>query len=478
MNKILNLPIFKVISQVASSYNVPVYVVGGFVRDALLKRESGQNDIDIVVVGNGIDMAKKIANKINPATKVKIFRNFGTAMFRYQDFDIEFVGARKESYNKNSRKPMVEDGTLEDDQKRRDFTINAMAICLNEDDYGKFIDPFNGTQDLNNKIIRTPRKPDQTFSDDPLRMMRAIRFATQLEFSIEEQTLNAIQKNHDRMAIVSKERILTELNKIILSETPSFGFLLLEQTGLLSDVFPELQQLRGVENVEGKEHKDNFFHTLQVLDNISKSHGDLWLRWAAIMHDIGKPKTKKFVQGQGWTFHGHDYLGAKMVPDIFRKMKLPLNEKMKFVQKMVALHLRPISIAQKEVTDSAVRRLLYDAGEDIEDLMKLCEADITSKNAAKVKRYLKNFKTVRLKMKKLEEKDAVRIFQPPVSGKEIMEAFGLKPSKPVGVIKTAIKEAILDGIIANNHKEAYQYMLKTGKEMGLTPKTTDPATEK
>jgi len=474
MNKFIDLPVFQIISDVAEQYKVPAFVVGGFVRDSVLGRKSKNTDIDIVVVGNGIDMAKRVAHKIKSGTKVTIFRNFGTAMFKFQGYDIEFVGARKESYRKNSRKPIVENGSLKDDQERRDFTINALAICLNKNNFGEFVDPFNGIQDLKNKIIKTPTDPERTFSDDPLRMLRAIRFATQLNFEIEENTKAAITRNHDRMAIVSKERITGELNKIILCPEPSKGFILLEETKLLGDIFSVLVALKGVENIEGKEHKDNFLHTLQVLDNVSQQTDDLWLKWAALMHDIGKPKTKKFLPDQGWTFHGHDHVGAKMVPEIFRKMKLPLNNKMKFVQKMVALHLRPIAMVQEEVTDSAIRRLLYDAGEDIEALMMLCEADITSKNALKVKRYLKNFQKVRSKMKKLEEKDAIRNFQPPVSGDEIIQTFQLKPSKTVGLIKSSIKEAILEGVIGNNHKEAFEYMIKIGKEMGLTPSSKDP----
>ena len=467
MRNSLNIPIFRVISDVATQNNVPAYVVGGFVRDTLLNRISDDPDIDIVVIGSGIEMARKVAKSIHPDIKVTIFKNFGTAMFRYKGHDVEFVGARKESYRKNSRKPIVENGTLEDDQKRRDFTINAMAISLNKDSYGSFIDPFNGLYDLKHRVIRTPLDPDRTFSDDPLRMLRAIRFATQLSFLVEKETFDSIVKNHERIKIVSKERIITELQKIILSEKPSIGFHLLDKSGLLSIVFPALYTLKGVETIDGKQHKDNFYHTIKVLDNISRKTGNLWLRWAAILHDVAKPKTKKFIPDQGWTFHGHDFLGAKMIPDIFKEMKLPLNDKMKYVQKLVLLHLRPISLIQKEVTDSAVRRLLFDAGDDIDDLMTLCEADITSKNEIKTKKYLQNFIRVRDKMKKLEEKDAIRNFQPPISGEEIIKTFKIQPSRKVGIIKEAIKDAILDGIIGNNHDEAFSYMIKKGEELGL-----------
>ena len=466
----LTNPIFKIISEISAQEEIPAYVVGGYVRDLFLDRSKEEQDIDVVVVGNGIEMARKVAKAAKPKTKVSVFKNFGTAMFRYGTNEIEFVGARKESYRKSSRKPLVEDGSLEDDQKRRDFTINAMAISLNKDSYGSFIDPFNGISDLENKIIRTPLDPDQTFSDDPLRMIRAVRFAAQLNFTIEEETLNAIERNYERIKIVSQERIITELQKIILSDKPSKGFILLEQTHLLEIIFPELQSMKGVDSIDGKQHKDNFYHTLMVLDNISLKTNNIWLRWAAILHDIGKPSTKKYIPELGWTFHGHDFIGSKMVPGIFRRMKLPLSDSMKYVQKIVLLHLRPIALAEDVVSDSAIRRLLFDAGEAIEDLMTLSEADITSKNEKKIKTYLKNFRKVRQKLKTIEEKDAVKNFQPPISGDDIIKTFNINPSREVGLIKTAIKEAILDGIIGNNYEEAYEFMLQKGKDLGLTRK--------
>lgn len=469
MKKCLNNPIFRIISEVVTNEEVETYVIGGYVRDFLLNRMSSDRDIDIVVVGSGVDIAKKIAKKINPKIKVTIFKNFGTAMFRYKNHEIDFVGARKESYRQDSRKPFVENGTLEDDQKRRDLTINAMAISLNGESYGKFIDPFNGLDDLMDKTIRTPLKPEKTFSDDPLRMMRAIRFATQLKFRIAKETLQAISKNKERIKIVSPERIIMELNKIVLSNVPSIGFTLLDKTGLLSIILPELNNLKGVEEMSGKQHKDNFYHTLRVLNNVSRKSDDLWLRWAAILHDIAKPRTKKFDADTGWTFHGHDFQGAKMVSEIFKRLRLPLNHRIRFVKKLVRLHLRPISLIHEKVTDSALRRLLFDAGDDIDDLMILCKADITSKNEVRVKKYLKNFKIVEEKLKEIEKKDAIRNFQPPVPGDLIMETFGLKPCKEVGIIKNAIKEAILDGKIPNKHEPAYLFMLKKGKEMGLEP---------
>ncbi len=470
MNICLNDIIFEILSEVVTAENVKAFVIGGWVRDCLLSREHPEKDIDIVVIGNGIETARKTARRIDPEIKVSIFKNFGTAMFRWNDYDIEFVGARKESYKRGSRKPVVQGGTLEDDQKRRDFTINALAISLNKETYGEFLDPFGGRDDLQKKIIRTPLDPARTFSDDPLRMMRAIRFATQLNFTIEKNTLNSISENAERIRIVSPERIVNELNKIIMCNHPSTGFILLEKSGLLGIIFPELDNLKGVDRKEGMAHKDNFHHSVKVLDNIARSTDNQWLRWAALLHDIAKPVTKKYSPESGWTFHGHEYIGSKMVPDIFRKLKLPLNEKMKYVQKLVDLHLRPIALSQDEVTDSAMRRLLFEAGDDIDDLMLLCEADITSKNEAKKTRHLENFKYVREKLREIEEKDALRNFQPPVDGSEIIRTFGIKPGKEVGIIKNAIREAILDGIIPNEKKAARKIMLKKGKEIGLTPR--------
>jgi poly(A) polymerase len=463
----LEHPIFRIVGETAVETGTEVYVIGGFVRDLLLKRSS--KDIDFVVLGNGIMLAEAVTGKLEGVHKVSVFRNFGTAMIHFGDMQIEFVGARKESYNFNSRKPVVASGSLTDDQNRRDFTINAMAISLNKDNYGELIDPFGGIEDLKSKTIRTPLDPEMTFSDDPLRMMRAIRFATQLNFSVLPQTLDAIAQNRDRIKIISAERISEELNKIILSDKPSTGFKLLEMTGLLSNIFPQLVALKGIENIEGKAHKDNFYHTLEVLDKISHKTDNLWLRWAALLHDIAKPLTKKFNAETGWTFHGHEIKGARMVAHIFRQMKLPLNEKMRYVQKLVSLHLRPIALAEDVVTDSAVRRLLFEAGDDIEDLMTLCEADITSKDQQKVKRYLSNFQNVRVKLKEIEEKDNIRNWQPPISGEEIMQAFNLKPCREVGVIKTAIREAILEGQLPNDHEAAYEFMLAEGKKIGLIP---------
>ncbi len=473
MNICLNDKIFRTLSDVVTSENVRAYVIGGWVRDCILKRDHPEKDIDILIVGSGIEIARKAARKFKPGTKVSVFRNFGTAMFRAGDYELEFVGARKESYQSGSRKPVVEDGTLEDDQRRRDFTINALAISINKETFGEFLDPFDGVNDLKNKIIRTPLDPDKTFSDDPLRMIRAIRFAAQLNFSIEEKTLNSISANCERIGIVSPERIVAELNKIIMCNRPSKGFILLEKTGLLKIILPELDNLKGVETKDGKAHKDNFLHSIKVLDNISKNTDNLWLRWAALLHDIAKPATKKYLPETGWSFHGHEYVGSKMVPDIFRKLKLPLNEKMKYVQKIVDLHLRPIVLSQETVTDSAVRRLLFEAGNDIDDLMILCEADITSKNEAKKTKHLENFKLVRNKLREIEEKDAVRNFQPPVDGTEIINSFGIRPGKEVGIIKNAIREAILDGVIPNEHDAARKVMLQKGRELGLIPVDPD-----
>ena len=465
-NKIsLKNPVFRFIADAAEELQFDAYAVGGYVRDQLLERDC--KDIDFVCVGSGIALAEKAAHKIDPRLHVTLFKNFGTAHFRWQDLDLEFVGARKESYHHDSRKPVVEEGTLQDDQNRRDFTINALAISLNKENYGELIDPFNGVQDLENKIIRTPLDPDITFSDDPLRMMRAIRFASQLNFTIVPETFESIRKNAERIKIISQERITDELNKIILSRVPSVGFKLLEESGLLKIIFPEMVKLKGVEEVEGKGHKDNFYHTLQVLDNASKYSNDLWLRWSAILHDIAKPPTKKFTAGEGWTFHGHEVLGSKWVPGIFRRMKLPMGNEMKTVQKMVFLHMRPIALTKEEITDSALRRLIFEAGDDIERLLALCEADITSKNREKVKRYLARFEVVREKLKEVEEKDQVRNFQPPVSGELIMETFGIKPSREIGLIKEEIKEAILEGKIRNDYKEAYAMMLELGEKLGL-----------
>ncbi len=461
-------PIFTLLSQSAAQQGVDTYVVGGFVRDLLLKRPC--KDIDIVCVGSGIELAETVARNSGKAIEVAVFKNFGTAMLRLDEWEVEFVGARKESYQRESRKPIVENGTLEDDQNRRDFTINALAVSLNEKDFGDLIDPFDGVKDLRNKTIRTPLNPEITFSDDPLRMMRAIRFASQLNFDIEPDTFDAITRMKDRLEIVSQERIIEELNKIILSDTPSYGFKLLYHAGLLGRIFPELVALQGVETLEGKGHKDNFYHTLQVLDNLAPHSQDLWLRWAALLHDIAKPATKRFDKKVGWTFHGHEEMGARMVPGFFRKMKLPLNEKMKFVQKLVRLHLRPIALVKEVVTDSALRRLLYETGEDLEALLMLCRADITSKNYEKVKRHLANFDKVERKLHELEERDKIRNFQPVVTGEVIMETFGLPPGKEVGMLKTEVREAILDGKVRNQFAEAYGYLLDQGKKLGLSPK--------
>ncbi|RNL54120.1 CCA tRNA nucleotidyltransferase [Pedobacter jejuensis] len=465
MQQHLQNPIFKTLSTIADKNQTEAYVIGGFVRDLFLNRPS--KDIDVVVVGSGIDYAEAVGKKLN--TKVAVFKNFGTANIKFQDLEIEFVGARKESYRLESRKPIVEDGTLEDDQLRRDFTINALAINLNANNFGQLLDPFDGIQDLEKKIIRTPLNPEVTFSDDPLRMMRAIRFASQLNFTIDEAAINAIKTQKERINIVSKERITDEINKIILSQKPSIGFKLLFDTGLLHIIFPQMAQLYGVDVIKGKGHKDNFYHTLEVLDNICADTDDLWLRWAAILHDIAKPATKRFEEGHGWTFHGHEDKGARMVPKIFTQLKLPLNEKMKFVQKLVQLHLRPIVLAQDIVTDSAVRRLLFDAGEEIESLTLLCNADVTTKNEYKKTKYRSNFELVKQKLKDVEERDKIRNWQPPITGNDIMETFALEAGKEVGLIKTAIREAILEGEITNDYNEAFNFMINMAKQMGLNP---------
>lgn len=461
----LQNPIFKTLSAIADKNQTEAYVIGGFVRDLFLDRPS--KDIDVVVVGSGIDYAEAVGKKLN--TKVAIFKNFGTANIKFQDLEVEFVGARKESYRSESRKPIVEDGTLRDDQLRRDFTINALAINLNAAKFGELLDPFDGIKDLENKLIRTPLDAEITFSDDPLRMMRAIRFASQLNFNIDEAALNAIKTQKERIGIVSKERITDEMNKIILSKKPSVGFKLLFDTGLLHIIFPPMANLFGVDFIKGKGHKDNFYHTLEVLDNICANTDDLWLRWAAILHDIAKPATKRFEEGHGWTFHGHEDKGARMVPKIFNQLKLPLNEKMKFVQKLVQLHLRPIVLAQDTVTDSAVRRLLFDAGEEIESLMLLCNADVTTKNEYKKTKYRNNFELVKQKLKDVEERDKIRNWQPPISGNDIMETFALEAGKEVGAIKSAIREAILEGEITNDYTEAFNFMINLAKQMGLNP---------
>ena len=462
----INDKLFKTISNCADQLGLDCYVIGGFVRDYFLKRES--KDVDIVVVGSGIEMAKLVSKALKITSEIKIFKTYGTAMLRYSNFEIEFVGARKESYSTKSRNPKISEGTLEDDIKRRDFTINSLAISLNKNNYGKLIDQYNGLNDIKSKIIITPLDPNVTFNDDPLRMLRAIRFASNLKFDINKNILGVITNLNSRINIITKERIVDEINKILLSEKPSYGFFLLEKTGLLNIILPEITALKGIDEIEGQTHKDNFYHTLEVLDNICKETDNLWLRWAALLHDIGKMPTKKFNSKIGWTFHGHEFEGSKMVYKIFKRLKMPLNDKMKYVQKIVLLSSRPIVLAQENVTDSAVRRLIFDAGDNIDDLMTLCEADITTKNKERFKKYLRNFKIVRNKIIEVEERDNIRNFQPPVTGKEIMEAFNLKPCKAIGQIKEAIKEAILEGDINNNYDDAYNIMLKEGKKLGLS----------
>ena len=463
----LHNPIFSTISKIADQLNYPTYVVGGWVRDLLLDRKKKIEDIDFVCIGSGITLAKKISEELGEKAVLKVFKNFGTAMISYKGENYEFVGARKESYRRDSRKPIVEDGTLEDDQNRRDFTVNAMALQLNSKEYGHFLDPFNGKDDLKKKIIKTPLNPNTTFDDDPLRMMRAIRFATQLNFTIDQETLDAIKKNAERLEIISQERITDELNKIILTTKPSIGFNLLFDTNLLHQFFPEMCNLQGVEKINNHLHKDNFYHTLEVLDNISLNTDDIWLRWAAILHDIAKPQTKKYEEGIGWTFHAHEYIGSKMVKGIFKRLKLPLNHKMEFVKKMVALHLRPIVLAQDIVSDSAIRRLLFDAGDDIDHLMILCDADITSKNPNKVKKYLDNFQLVRKKLKIVEEKDRIRNFQPPINGNEIMQIFNISSGKEIEKKKKLIKDAILDGVVENNKEDALTFLTDKAKELNI-----------
>ncbi len=468
--KALQEPIFKILTEAADELAIDCYVIGGFVRDFLLQK-GNPKDIDVVAIGSGIELAKKVASKLPGNPKISVFKNFGTAMIKHKDLELEFVGARKESYHHDSRKPVVEDGTLKEDQERRDFTINALALSLKNESFGDLLDPFNGINDLEKKIIRTPLAPGITYSDDPLRMMRAIRFASQLDFNIELKSLQAITKNKERIKIVSEERIVDELHKILACKKPSIGFSLLHKTGLLEYILPELTALEGIEEVEGQRHKDNFWHTLEVVDNIALTTENLWLRWAALLHDIGKAPTKKFHKKIGWTFHGHEFVGSKMIYKLFKRLRMPLNEKMKFVQKIVLMSSRPIVLAEDFITDSAVRRLVFDAGDFVDDLMTLCEADITTKNPKKQNKYKNNFKIVRQKIIEVEERDHLRNFQPPILGEEIMKTFDLKPSKEIGIIKAAIKEAILDGDIPNEHNAAYVFMIEKGLEIGLSIKT-------
>jgi putative nucleotidyltransferase with HDIG domain len=467
LNQNKNLKLFKIISEAAERNNQSVYIVGGYVRDLLMNRKAS-TDIDFVTEQSGIELAQKVAQDIDPKLKVSVFKTYGTAMIKYKELELEFVGARKESYTENSRKPEVEGGSLEDDQKRRDFTINAMAISLNKNNFGELIDPFNGIEDLEKEILRTPLEPAQTYSDDPLRMMRAVRFASTLNFKIEENSLKAIQQEAERIKIVSMERIMVEFNKIMLSEKPSIGLRLMEQTGLMKLIIPELIELKGVEEVEGQTHKDNFYHTLEVVDNISMNTDNLWLRWSALLHDIGKAPTKKFVEGTGWTFHGHEFLGSKMVKTLFQRLKLPLGSDMKYVQKMVKLSSRPIALITDDASDSALRRLLFDAGENLEDLFTLCKADITTKNSKKQEKFKRNFEYVAVKIKEVEEKDQVRNFQPPITGEEIMEMFNLKPGREIGILKEKVKEAILEGEIPNEKEEATKFVIAEAEKLGLT----------
>lgn len=468
LNQNRNLKLFKIISEVAERNHQSVYIVGGYVRDLMMSRKAS-TDIDFVTEQSGISLAESVAKEINPKLKVSVFKNYGTAMFCYKDLELEFVGARKESYSQNSRKPEVENGTLEDDQRRRDFTINAMAISLNKENFGELIDPFNGREDLQNGILKTPLEPHQTYSDDPLRMMRAIRFASTLNFKIQENSLDAIKTEAERIKIVSMERIMVEFNKIMMSEKPSVGLKLLEETLLLEKILPELTALKGIDEIDGQFHKDNFYHTLEVIDNISQNTENLWLRWSALLHDIGKAPTKKFVEGTGWTFHGHEFLGSKLIKNIFKRLKLPLGNEQKFVEKMVKMHARPIAVISDEVSDSALRRLVFDAGDDLENLITLCKSDITTKNGEKKKRFQQNFDRVMKKIEEVEAKDQVRNFQPPISGEEIMEMFHLKPGREIGILKEKVKEAILEGEISNNHDEAKKFVISEAKKLGLMP---------